>query len=311
MPVFRDTPEFLTGTLQFIAGQKNKMDCMKITGWIFGCALLIFSCKKKDEVPAPEPVVAALAASDISYGTDAKQKIDIYLPEGRNVEHTKTIVLIHGGGWTEGDKNDMAFGIDSLISRLPGYAIINVNYRLAYNNTTNLFPTQENDIGAAIEFYLGKSTEYKVSKDLIVLGASAGAHLALLHSYKNDPGKHVKAVIDFFGPADLPALWNAGPVQQMILVAVTGKSYDQDPVIYAQSSPVEFVTAQSPPTIVLQGGADLLVPPVQATLLTAKLQENGVVNQLVFYPDQGHGWTGPDLLDSFEKIKAFVLANIQ
>jgi acetyl esterase/lipase len=284
---------------------------MKTAGWIFCFALLISSCKKsEDATPPPAGPVAALTTIDVSYGTDANQKMDIYLPGGRSAENTKTIVLIHGGGWTEGDKSDMTFGVDSLIQRLPGYSIINVNYRLAFGNTTNLFPTQENDIRAAIDFYLGKSEEYKVSKDLIVMGASAGAHLALLHSYKNDPAKHVKVVIDFFGPADLHSLWNAGLVQQSILVASTGKTYDQDPGIYTQSGPVNFITAGSPPTIVLQGGTDLLVPPDQATTLISKLQENGVVNQLVFYPGQGHGWTGPDLLDSFEKIKVFVLANL-
>ncbi|MCW3119058.1 MAG: alpha/beta hydrolase [Chitinophagaceae bacterium] len=283
---------------------------MKVYIWICFGAFLIASCVKQDTVSPGSGTNTAQTTSDVSYGTDAKQKIDIYLPAGRGVENTKTVVLIHGGGWVEGDKSDMTFGVDSLKTRLPGYAIININYRLAFNATTNLFPAQENDVKAAIDFYLGKSAEYKVSKDLIVLGASAGAHLALLHSFKNDPEKHVKAVIDFFGPADLTTLWNGGPVQQLILVSVTGKSYDQDPAIYEQSSPVNFITAQTPPTIVLQGGTDNLVPPEQATILISKLQEKGVVNQLVFYPSEGHGWTGSNLIDSFEKIQAFVLANV-
>ena len=283
---------------------------MKAYVWVCFSALIMASCAKQDTNSPGGGTAAAQTITDVSYGTDAKQKIDIFLPEGRTVASTKTIVLIHGGGWTEGDKKDMAFGIDSFKKRLPEYAIININYRLAYNNTTNLFPTQENDIKAALEFYLGKSAEYKVSKDLIVLGASAGGHLALLHSYKNDPEKHVKAVIDFFGPADLNALWNAGIVQQLILVSATGKLYDQDTAIYFQSSPVNFITPQSPPTIVLHGGADNLVPSNQSTILINKLQEKGVANQFVFYPAEQHGWTGPNLTDSFEKIKAFIGANV-
>ncbi|MES1214088.1 MAG: alpha/beta hydrolase [Bacteroidota bacterium] len=283
---------------------------MKVYVLICFCIVTMLSCVKQETGTQGGGITTAQTNLDIAYGSDTKQKIDIYLPAKRSEDSTKTIVLIHGGGWTEGDKTDMSFGIDSFKTRFPNYAIINVNYRLAYNNTTNLFPTQENDIKDAVEFYLAKSAEYKVSKDLIVLGASAGGHLALLHSYKNDPEKHVKAVIDFFGPADLNALWNAGLVQQLILISATGKTYDQDTNLYTQSTPVNFITAQSPPTIVLQGGADNLVPSNQATILISKLQEKNVVNQLVFYPSEQHGWTGPNLMDSFEKIQSFILANI-
>jgi len=283
---------------------------MKLALLICCSAMLLASCSKKDSgMPDTGSTTTALTISDVSYSDDAKQKMDIYLPAGRTTENTKTLVVIHGGGWTEGDKSDMAFGVDSFKKRFPDYAVININYRLEYNNT-NLFPAQENDVKAAIEFYLGKSAEYKVSNDLVVLGASAGAHLALLHSYKNDPGKHVKAVVDFFGPTDLKALWSSGFVQQSILIAVTGKTYDQDTSIYYQSSPINFVTAQTPPTIVLQGGADPVVAPSQSTSLIARLDENGVINELAFYPSEEHGWVGANLTDSFEKIEAFIKANV-
>jgi len=268
--------------------------------------VILSSCKKQDNNVDPTTQVYA----DISYGADVRQKEDIYLPEGRTEAKTKTVVMIHGGGWTGGDKADMKLVVDSLRKRLPGYAFININYRLASGNT-NLFPTQENDVKAAIDFYLSKTSEYKVSKDLIVSGASAGGHLALLYSYKDDADKHVKAVIDFFGPTDLVAMWNAGLPQQMALASVTGKQYNQDPDLYIQSSPINAVTNQSPPTIVLQGGADPLVPPAQSTSLISILQEKSVINQLVYYPAGGHGdWSLATYSDSFEKIQAFVTANV-
>jgi len=285
---------------------------MKIYLLISCIVLLFFSCTKENNNPPATGTTQAQVAMDISYGLDPKQKTDIYLPEGRTETNTKTVVVIHGGGWTGGDKSEMNFIVDSLKKRLPGYAFINVNYRLASNNTTNLFPTQENDVKAAIDFYLSRSSDYKVSKDVVVAGASAGAHLAMMYGYKDDADRHVKAVIDYFGPTDLVALWNIGPAQQLILFAVTGKLYDQDPVLYSESSPVNFITAQTPPTIAIQGGIDPLVPPAQAAVLLARLQEKNVINQLAYYPAGGHGdWSLSVYGDSFEKIQAFITANVR
>ena len=97
--------------------------------------------------------------NNIAYGSDPKQKMDMYLPAGRSIDSTKVMVIIHGGGWREGDKSDFTPYMNSLQQRLPGYAIFNLNYRLAGDNK-NLFPSQENDIKAAIEFIYSKRSEY-------------------------------------------------------------------------------------------------------------------------------------------------------
>lgn len=282
---------------------------MKAIFLFFSALFLLSACVKEDN--NNNGAQQAQTYKDVAYGSDAKQKMDIYLPADRSKTSTKTMVIIHGGGWSEGDKNEMSFVVDTMKKRMVGYAFINLNYRLAYNNTTNLFPTQENDVKTAIEFYLNKSDEYNVSKNMVIVGASAGGHLALLHSYKNDPDKHVKAVVDYFGPTDLYSMWNAGLVQQLILAGATGKLYDQDPALYTQSSPVTFITPQSPPTIAIQGGADPLVPASQSQLLITKLTEKAVANQLVTYPSGGHGdWTIETYTDSFNKIQAFLTANV-
>lgn len=261
---------------------------------------VFLSCKK-------EPAAGeAKIIMNVSYGEDIRQKMDIYLPEGRTRASTTTVVFIHGGGWVEGDKSEMNQYVDTLRKLMPGYAVVNMNYRLAYNNSVNLFPAQENDVKSAIEHYLSHAEDYLVSNDLVLLGASAGGHLAMLHAYKNDPDGYVRAVIDFFGPFDLAALWNNGIIQQLILYGATGSILADNPALYASSSPSEYVTGNSPPTIALQGGADPLVPPSQTSQLIAALDDAGVTNQLVYYPGEGHGWTGANMVDSFRKIVTFI-----
>ncbi len=261
---------------------------------------ILTSCKK--EPAAREEQII----KDVSYGESNQQKMDIYLPDDRTSASTKTVVFIHGGGWVEGDKSDMNPYVDTLRKLMPGFAVVNLNYRLAYNNSVNLFPTQENDVKSAIEYFLNRAEEYKVSDELVLLGASAGGHLAMLHAYKNDPDGHVRAVVDFFGPFDLVSLWNYGIVQQLILYGATGVFPVDNPSLYASSSPSEHITATSPPTIALQGGADPLVPPSQTSQLIAALDAAGVINQLVYYPVEGHGWTGANMVDSFRKIVTFI-----
>lgn len=276
-----------------------------------GLAITVVFCSCTKESQHPENPVPEAEHNNVAYGNDTRQVMDIFLPAGRTESQTKTLFMIHGGGWVEGDKQDFADVIAYLKKELPQYALVNVNYRLALNGQTNIFPVQEDDIKRAVAFYLEKSKAYKVSKDILMGGASAGAHLAMLHSYKNDPEHHVKAVIDFYGPTDLVALWNAGLLQQLSLLKAIGVPYTDNPQIYSNSSPVNFITAQSPPTIALQGGADFIVVPDQTNRLIEKLKQFGVKHQHVFYPAESHGWTGLNLLDSYSRIISFIKAEVK
>ena len=273
-------------------------------------SVCLVSCQK-DTVLGPASLPEQ-NLSNISYGADAAQKMDIYLPSGRTVATTKVIILIHGGGWSTGDKADFATYMDTLKKRLPGYAIFNINYRLA-TGTANFFPTQENDVKAAIEFIYNKRNDYVISDKFVLLGTSAGAHLSLLHAYKYSSPVKIKAVVDFFGPTDLVDMYNnpaSASAPPAALVLVLGGTPTSNPTIYQQSSPINFVTAQSPPTIILQGGVDILVAPSQSATLSTKLQTFGVVKQYVLYPTENHGWVGLNMIDSFDKITAFLTANV-
>lgn len=278
----------------------------------FMVSFVLFSCKKDTSGGNPAPTeLPEKTELNVAYGADAQQKMDIYLPKGRTTAATKVIILIHGGGWSQGDKADFTTYVDTLKKRIPGYAIFNINYRLA-TGAANFFPTQENDVKAAIEFIYGKRAEYVISDKFVLLGASAGGHLSLLHAYKYATPVKIKAVVDFFGPTDLVDMYNnpANPLIPLQLIQVTGGTPATAPTVYAQANPLNYINAQSPPTIILHGGVDIVVSFTQSILLRNKLQTFGVVNQYVFYPTENHGWTGPNLVDSFDKITAFLNANV-
>lgn len=259
--------------------------------------------------PPSSNTIPAETLTNVPYGSDPKQKMDIYLPANRNTRNTKLLIVIHGGAWNGGDKRDLSPYITDLQKRLPDYAFANLNYRLFnLNSGSNRFPAQENDVNAAIKFLTDKSEEYKVSDQIVLLGASAGGHLALLQGYKFASSKNIKAVVSFFGPTDLTELYKhpGNPGIPFLLNALTGTTPSQNQSLYLQASPIHFVTAQSPPTLLLQGGRDMLVPEAQPVLLRDKLKELAVPHQYVYYPNEGHGWRGNSLQDSLDKVAAFL-----
>lgn len=281
---------------------------MRLINLAFGMAILFGSCSKNGETAAPPSLNDSLPASnqiDISYGADSKQKLDIYLPEARN-ENTRLIVITHGGGWNSGDKSDLDVLIPEIQKRLPGYAVANLNYRLIRADA-NYFPTQENDVNAAISFLKSKTAEYHLSQNFILMGFSAGAHLSLLQGYKHSDVLQPRGIISFFGPADLEKLYIDAEVSiPGQLKNVLNATLDINPNLFFESSPINYVSSSSAPTLLLHGDQDNLVPVDQAYMLQDKLEEKGVFNKLVVYPGKGHGWSGAELQDSFAQVEAFI-----
>lgn len=270
--------------------------------------LLFFatSCKKDNTQAAIEQQTR----TDVSYSSDEAQKMDIYLPAGRTSEKTKVLVLVHGGSWISGDKSELNQAVTLLRSQLSDYAIFNINYRLANANGKNLWPAQENDMTAAIRYIIDKRSEFQCNTDKIVLiGVSAGAHLAMLHAYKNNTGSNVKAVVDFFGPtdiADLYAFYNNSPTYQSALALWQSGTPATNATAYTNASPVKHVTAQAPPTIIFHGTADDIVPIRQSQQLNTALAASGVEHSYTEYPGEGHILAGASLLDSYSKAIAFI-----
>jgi acetyl esterase/lipase len=310
--------------LQFVAGElryiRNHYYCLHKSSPMrkhfiyFVAALSIgFSSCTKDDLPNMDPIAAKIMLNE-AYGTDPRQTMDIYLPPNRNSRDTKVMVLIHGGGWSGGDKSDMTVIVDSMKKRLPDYAFFNINYRLA-SWPANLFPTQEIDVKAAVAFIHGNSDYYQVSKKFVFAGASAGGHLALLQGFKDSVPVKARAIVSFFGPSDMVDMYNnpASPAAPAAAIAaLMSGTPTSNPGLYFSSSPINYINSSSAPTILIQGGLDPLVRPSQSTSVQTKLTAAGVANQLVFYPTGGHGdWDVATYTDAFNKIQAFLAAKVQ
>ncbi len=274
-----------------------------------GMTLFFTSCKKE----SANNSIKAETKMNVAYGTDAKQTMDIYLPANRSTTTTKVIVMIHGGGWSEGDKADFNTYVDTIKRRLPDYAIFNINYRLANAAaSTNPFPTQENDVKLAFDFINTNKNNYLIGSKWVALGASAGGHLAMLQSYKQST-PNIKAVVNFFGPSDMVAMYNfpASPLAPSSAIALLLQGTPStNAALYQSSSPLNFITNNSPATITFQGLQDPLVRPDQQDALHARLNAVSVKNSLVTYLSEGHGWVGANLVDSFDKMQAFLTANV-
>lgn len=291
---------------------------MKISAFILFIGIFFSfsfnSCQKGGTNSGIDGKVVQLDMKRVMYGSDTAQNMDIYLPANRDTNNTKIVFFIHGGGWNTGDKSDFNEAITSIRNNLSDYAIININYRLAINGK-NRFPAQMEDIQLALNFIINNAKEYKINSNKICLvGASAGAHLAMLHAYKNNSSGKIKAVIDLFGPADLVDLYNNHPIPQearLILINFLGTTPATNAQLYLEASPINYISAQTVPTKIFHGTQDFIVPVSQSNMLKAKLQLYNVKVEMTTYPTEGHGWLGNNLLDTYTKAVQFIKENVQ
>lgn len=262
------------------------------------------SCKKNDDTPAPS---LWKISENVKYGTDPLQTMDIHIPITVNAQPLKALVLLHGGAWMSGDKSDFDTAVVYFKEHLPGYAIFNVNYRLATIAGANKWPTQINDVSSAVDFIKLRFDEFNIDKTKMVIGgASAGAHLALLHAYRNNSDQSIKAVIDLFGPTDLSALYYSNPQYPALFNIFFGGSPTQFQQKYNDASPYLSVTQQSPPTLIFHGSADPVVPIAQSDTLYNRLVNAGVLVERKTYPGEQHGWYGETQIDTYQRIVTFL-----
>ena len=202
-------------------------------------------------------------------------QLDIYKP--RNLQGpAPLLIFVHGGGWVKGDRADMLALLVDFAER--GYVTATVSY------TLGSYPQCAEDVSDAVNWFYDHGEAYGYDPHRIALvGASAGAHLSMLAAYKDgdvtegpDGVKNrprIKAVVNIFGPVDLTTDF---ATHHPMVIRFISKTYEEAPELYKEASPIRYINEKAPPTMIIHGTSDELVPNSQADLLKEKLKSVGV-----------------------------------
>ncbi|MFT3787621.1 MAG: alpha/beta hydrolase [Tepidisphaeraceae bacterium] len=244
-----------------------------------------------DETALPSSTVQQ---RDITYVERATGpvKFDLFTPPGDGP--FPLVIWIHGGAWKLGSKSEWSH-MNFLAGE--GYAIANVEYRFSQ---VAPFPAQLDDCSAALDYVVEHARELKLDPARIaVSGESAGGHLAALlgmtrASSTTQPTGRIRAVIDLFGPTDMAGM-AARPSEEGVITQLLGGPIETKRELARQASPLEHVSKDAPPFLILHGSADPLVPLDQSQRLANALTAVGVKAQLVTIDGAGHAgpafWT--------------------
>jgi len=215
-------------------------------------------------------------------------RLDFYQP-ANSLKPAPCVIVIHGGSWRSGDSQQLAPLNSHLAAR--GYAVASINYRLTPRWR---FPAANEDVVAAFNFLKTHADSLHLDPQrFVLLGRSAGGHLALLAAYTlHDPA--IRGVVSFYGPTDLH--WSyAHPGNPLvidthnILRAFLGGNPQDVPAIYDAASPLRFVNSSTPPTLLIHGGRDELVSIRHSERLAESLAQNQVPHFLLHLPWATHG----------------------
>lgn len=227
----------------------------------------------------------------VVFGTGGGRELrcDIYEPPA-GVKNGIGVLLIHGGGWSQGDRTQLK-GYGVLLGRR-GYTCIASEYRLTGEA---LWPAQIEDVKCAIRYVRANAADLGIDPDrLVISGNSAGGHLSLMAGgAMSEPGfegsggnagvsSAVAAVISFYPPTGLDRRsWGGLP-------ALFGKGASE--ATLKGASPLAYATASFPPTLLIQGNKDDVVPAGESTRMYEALEAAGVPVELHMFANQPHGF---------------------
>lgn len=236
---------------------------------------------------------------DVQYGEYTRQVVDISMPKGYKKQQG-AILFIHGGGWVAGNKSgftNRAIGV----SEKYGCITASMNYRYASDKVD--CNDMLDDIDLAIEKIKDTAAANGAElKRVMLVGFSAGGHLAMLYAYtrKSTAALKVCAVASYSGPTDLSsrkfieknALGSEelmrGIVSDLIGQTVTKKNFESKKDKLLEISPVKHVSSSCVPTLLVQGEKDKIVYPSDTRVFVDKLKAKGVTYKYFELEGAGH-----------------------
>ncbi len=227
----------------------------------------------------PKDGGSRLIASDISFGADQRQKLDVYVPVVGAVPWP-VIVFIYGGSWNSGDKEPYAFAGRALAAQ--GFVVVVPNYRL---HPKNPFPAFVEDTAAAIDWATRQAGNFGGDQhNVFAVGHSAGAYnLAMAVLDKHYLEAFGTDVTSLKGIATLSGPFDFLPLDTKVSIDTFGAVPD-----LATTQPVNYVRADTPPFLILHGSDDTTVRQRNAISLYNKLKSAGADVTLKIYLGIGH-----------------------
>jgi acetyl esterase/lipase len=230
---------------------------------------------------------------DLSYREGGSQnwKLDLAMKKDEQGKPRPGIVVIHGGGWIEGDKSSFSTANGDVPGNIQhfaklGFVAVAVNYRLSSEAP---FPAALEDCKTAVRWFRAHAKEYNLDRDSIgAWGNSAGGHLALLLGMggKNaglngegpfqDQSSSVQAVASDSGPIDLIEQHQSGILREVCARFMGGPPEGERVSAYKSASPINQISARVPPLLLIYGVDDSQVPVETADEFVLALGKQGL-----------------------------------
>ena len=225
-------------------------------------------------------------------GGDRELRCDVYRPPAPSGP-APAVLLVHGGSWRHGDRTQLR-GYGILLGRA-GYVCVASEYRLLPEAP---WPAQIHDVKAALRWMRANATGLGIDPERIAVeGNSAGAHLALLAAgtpgradFEGEGGNpdqptHVAAAIGVYAPT----LFSHGEQQRgaITLAALIDAGSAEEA---SAASPLTHVSPAFPPTLLIHGTEDELVPVHASLVMYEALAEARVPAELHLYAEQLHAF---------------------
>ena len=233
-------------------------------------------------------VAGAADFKDIHFGQAGgiHLALDAHVPDGTGP--FPAAILVHGGGWVAGDKQQYITYIFQPLSDA-GFAWFSINYRLAPQFR---FPADADDVESAIRFVRANARKYKVDpKRIALIGESAGGHLVSYVGARNIQGARVAAVVSMYGIHDFVAAavaWKPLPHELFDLFGIAAVNAESIPLLI-KASPVVYVSKDMPPFLLMHGSKDEDVPYAQSVEMCDKMKKVEARCDLITIEGAPHG----------------------
>ncbi|WP_160174182.1 alpha/beta hydrolase [Sphingopyxis sp. MWB1] len=248
-----------------------------------------------------EPKAPRAEARDIVYrDVDAiALRLDVYEPPSGASRPAPVLVHFHGGGWARGQRPESWTGFRPYLNA--GMGLVTVQYRLAGQARA---PAAVQDARCALKWVADHAERFGFDPArIIVTGTSAGGHLAAMAAYlppDNDidsaecrGAPRAAALIDFYGPTNLTQWRPAAAGRHPTIARWIGEGADAAR-LERHMSPLHWLSSDAPPTFIVHGDADPVVPFDQSVALKQRLDALGVAAEMVRVPGGGHGRFSPE-----------------